>query len=311
MRPTILLLLLGLFAISCDSNTEVTPSSDEENPVNVVDTLNTSQLITDIQYLSSDQLEGRYVGSVGSKKAQEYILNRFEQIGGNPFQGSYIHPFEVQRKGQTIEAVNLIGTIPGTIDDVILITAHYDHLEMQNNQIYNGADDNASGTAGLLAMMDYFSKVQPTHTMVFAALDAEEGGLNGAVDLANDSTFLKSVKFNINMDMISQNDKNELYAVGTYHFPEIKPVLEGVETGNINLLFGHDRPEDGNQDWTYASDHGAFFRKGVPFIYFGVEDHTHYHAPSDEFETIPQEFYKNSTQAILNAVLTLDEYLFN
>ncbi|MGB0346570.1 MAG: M28 family peptidase, partial [Balneolaceae bacterium] len=63
--------------------------------------------------------------------------------------------------------------------------------------------------------------------------------------------------------------------------------------------------------WTYASDHGAFFRKGIPFIYFGVEDHEHYHQHTDEFETIPQEFYKSSVQVILNAVLAMDSYLSN
>jgi Zn-dependent M28 family amino/carboxypeptidase len=160
-------------------------------------------------------------------------------------------------------------------------------------------------------MMDYFSNVQPIHTIVFAALDAEEGGLNGAVSLANDSTFLESVKLNINMDMIAQNTDNELYAVGTYHFPDFLGVLESIETGNIDLLFGHDRPEDGSQDWTFASDHGPFFRKGIPFIYFGVEDHEHYHQHTDEFETIPQEFYKNSVQVILNAVIAMDEFLSN
>lgn len=205
----------------------------------------------------------------------------------------------------------MIGSIAGKTDSVILLTAHYDHLGIRDSLIYNGADDNASGTAGLLAMMDYFSQKQPNHTVVFAALDAEEGGLNGAVALANDSSFMERVVLNINMDMIAQNEENELYAVGTYHFPEFKPVLEKVETGDINLLFGHDRPEDGNQDWTYASDHGAFFRKGVPFIYFGVEDHEHYHQPTDEFETVPQEFYKNSVQVILDAVIAMDYFLFN
>jgi Zn-dependent M28 family amino/carboxypeptidase len=202
-----------------------------------------------------------------------------------------------------------VGVIPGASDSVILITAHYDHLGIRDSLIYNGADDNASGTAGLLAIMEYFRQKPASQTLVFAALDAEEGGLNGAVALANDSVLLKKVNLNINLDMISQNSKNELYAVGTYHFEEFKPVLSAVETGDISLLFGYDAPEDGSQDWTFASDHGAFFRKGIPFIYFGVEDHEYYHQPTDEFETVPQEFYKASVQAILNAIIALDEYL--
>ncbi len=273
--------------------------------------LDTDQLIADIEYLSSDELEGRLVGTPGSEKARSFLVQRFEEMGAQPFMGKFEHPFTFERRGGELTGINVIGSIAGKTDSVILITAHYDHLGIRDSLIYNGADDNASGTAGLLAMMDYFSNVKTNHTMVFAALDAEEGGLNGAVALASDSTFLERVVLNINMDMIAQNEKNELYAVGTYHFPQFKPVLESVETGDISLLFGHDRPEHGNQDWTYSSDHGAFFRQGVPFIYFGVEDHEHYHRATDEFETIPQEFYKKSTQVILNAVLAMDEHLFN
>ncbi len=109
------------------------------------------------------------------------------------------------------------------------------------------------------------------------------------------------------MDMLSINNKGELYASGTYHYPELKPVLENIETGEVKLLFGHDGPEDGADDWTLASDHGPFHKKGVKFIYFGVEDHEHYHQPTDEFETIPKEFYKKSVQTILNAILAFDE----
>lgn len=297
MRITLSLLLMAVILTACSPIPEIV--------------LNTDQLISDIEYLSSDELEGRYVGTEGSAKAQAFLLSRFEEIGVEPFQGSFNHSFSFVRRGEEYEGINIIGKIPGQVDDVILITAHYDHLGIRDSLIYNGADDNASGTAALLALMDYFSRVDQKHTMVFAALDAEEGGLNGAVALANDSTFLESVKLNINMDMVSQNGENELYTVGTYHFPEFLPELESIETGEISLLFGHDRPEDGNQDWTYASDHGAFFRKGIPFVYFGVEDHEHYHQHTDEIDTIPQEFYKNSVQVILNAVLVLDTFLSN
>jgi Zn-dependent M28 family amino/carboxypeptidase len=178
---------------------------------------------------------------------------------------------------------------------------------MRDSLIFNGADDDASGTAALLAFIDYFNQVKPNHTLVFAAFDAEEMGLQGARALVQDSVFLDKVVMNINLDMIAQNDKNELYASGTYHHPQLKPILESIETGDVNLLFGHDRPEQGSDDWTNASDHGPFHAKGKTFIYFGVEDHEHYHSATDEFETIPQEFYKKSVQVILNAILAFDE----
>lgn len=273
-------------------------------------TLDTDQLITDLETLSSDEMQGRLVGTEGNQIAREYIISRFEEIGVAPFQGSYMHDFSIARRnGDMVNGINVIARVEGKSDSVIVLSAHYDHIGVRDSLIFNGADDNASGTAGLIALADYFSEVQPNHTMIFAAFDAEEGGLNGARAFVGDSVFLQKVKLNVNMDMIAQNTKDELYAVGTYHYPDLKPLLEQVDTGGISLLFGHDRPEDGQQDWTYASDHGPFHREGVPFIYFGVEDHEHYHRHTDEFSTIPQEFYKQSVQAILNAVLVLDENL--
>lgn len=269
--------------------------------------LDTDQLIEDIRILSSDEMQGRLVGTEGNAMAREYIINRFEGMGLPVFQGSYEHEFSIERNnGDVVEGTNIIGIVEGKSDSMIVITAHYDHLGVRDSLIFNGADDNASGTSGLLVLADYFNQTTPKHTLVFAAVDAEEGGLNGARAFVQDSVLMEKVVLNINMDMISQNDKNELYAVGTYHYPELKPILETIDTGELSLLFGHDRPEDGNQDWTFSSDHGPFHRIGIPFIYFGVEDHEHYHRPTDTFETVPQGFYKNSVKLILNATKALD-----
>jgi Zn-dependent M28 family amino/carboxypeptidase len=205
--------------------------------------------------------------------------------------------------------VNVIGQITGDSDSVIVITAHYDHLGVRDSLIFNGADDDASGTVALLAYIDYFKQQKPDHTLVFAAFDAEEMGLQGARAMVQDSVFLDRVKININLDMIAQNDKDEIYAVGTYHYPELKPVVDSIDKAGVNLLYGHDDPNSDLDDWTYSSDHGPFHQEGVPFIYFGVSDHEHYHQHTDDFETIPQGFYKKSVQMILNAILAFDNSL--
>lgn len=270
--------------------------------------LDTDQLIEDLRIISSDEMEGRRTGTEGNKKARQYIVRRFEEEGAKPFKGSFTHEFDfTNRQGDEMSGINIVGEISGQSDSAIVITAHYDHLGIRDSLIYNGADDDASGTAALIAYIDYFRVAQPNHTLVFAAFDAEEMGLKGARAFVQDSIFMDKVVMNINLDMISNNDKNELYASGTYHHPELKRVLENIETGKINLLFGHDRPDQGYDDWTYASDHAAFHEKEKKFIYFGVEDHEHYHQHTDDFETIPQEFYKSSVQVILNAILAFDE----
>ncbi|MEQ8524926.1 M20/M25/M40 family metallo-hydrolase [Gracilimonas sp.] len=294
-KSPLLLAVLFVFALGCTAQQKQA-------------SLNTEQLIEDLRVISSDEMEGRRAGTEGNRKAREYLLQRFEDEGAKPFQGSYEHEFTfTNRSGEEQTGVNVIGQVQGKSDSVIVITAHYDHLGVRDSLIYNGADDDASGTAALLAYIDYFHQVQPNHTLVFAAFDAEEMGLQGARAFVEDSVFMEKVVMNINLDMISQSDKNELYASGTYHHPELKTVLESIETGEVKLLFGHDRPDQGYDDWTNASDHAAFHSKGKRFIYFGVEDHEHYHQHTDEFETIPQEFYKNSVRTILNAILAFDE----
>jgi hypothetical protein len=112
------------------------------------------------------------------------------------------------------------------------------------------------------------------------------------------------------MDMISRSDKGELYASGTFQNPELKPILELAAAGQKpTLIFGHDLPNTGSDDWSKSSDHGAFLEKGIPHIYFGVEDHPDYHKPSDEFKNIQPEFYFDAVNLILKCILALDKEL--
>jgi len=115
---------------------------------------------------------------------------------------------------------------------------------------------------------------------------------------------------NLNLDMIAQNQKGELYMAGSYHTPALKQLVQNATQGTgIDIKFGHDRPEDGDDDWTSQSDHSVFHKTGVPFVYFGVEDHKHYHKPTDTFETLPIDFYIKSLHAITNTARALDANL--
>lgn len=192
---------------------------------------------------------------------------------------------------------------------MIVVTAHYDHIGIKDGKIYNGADDNASGISGLLAIARYFKAKRPRHTLIFVAFDAEEKGLRGAKHFVNNLPVQKDmIKLNVNMDMISRSDQNEMYAVGTYHYPHLKNALDEVaETALIKLSLGHDRPELGSNDWTYSSDHAPFHQKGIPFIYFGVEDHEDYHEHTDVAEKINPEFLTNTIITILETIKKLDQ----
>lgn len=279
--------------------------------------INYEQLIADIQYLSSDELEGRKPMSEGNLKAQNFIKERFKKLSLSSQYDDFTQTFSFtnRREGKTYDkASNIVGFVPGTDSDkIIVVMGHYDHIGRNEEEIFNGADDNASGTVAMMAIAEYFSKNRPKHSMMFVALDAEEMGMQGARALVADFPFpMDQVKLNINMDMVSRNDQNELYAVGTYHYPFLKPSLERASLGSSpKLMFGHDVPGSGRNDWTNASDHAQFHQKKVPFIYFGVEDHDDYHTPRDTFENIQPEFFKGAVALILNCLITLDTDLLN
>lgn len=281
-------------------------------PYDVVDR---QQLLTDLEYLASDELEGRFPGTEGSEMARDYIEDRFSSLGLNMFGDSYRHLFDFtnpRTEEEFTDAVNLIGYVEGTEhpDRYIVVTAHYDHLGVQDGEIYNGADDNASGTGGLMAAARYFTDNAPENSIIFIAFDAEEQGLSGARHFVGNPVIpLDQIVMNVNMDMISNNFENELYAVGTYHYPFLKPLIEEfTEAAPVNVLFGYDSDE-WDQNWTMASDHGPFHQQGIPFVYFGVEDHPHYHEPSDTFENTNPEFYVDAVFTIIGAIEGLDRHL--
>ena len=271
--------------------------------------LDKKQLLRDIEVLSADTMQGRLSGSAGNRMAQEYILNRFQEIGLKPFNGSFKQHFRLESKRITVEqATNLVGYVPGKSDKVIVVSAHYDHVGVRNSQIYNGTDDNASGVGGLLAAAAYFKKNQPEHTIIFAALDGEELGLQGAnAFLENPPVALEQIVLNVNMDMLSINSKGELYASGTYHYPQLTPYLQQVkQRPTAKLLIGHDKPEQGHDDWTNQSDHYQFHKRQIPFVYFGVEDHPHYHKPTDDLVNINPEFYAGAVALVIDFLKIAD-----
>jgi Zn-dependent M28 family amino/carboxypeptidase len=282
----------------------------------VAQKIDKQKLLHDIAYLASDELEGRKPLSEGSIKARNYIRERFQSLGLTSQYTGHIQTFDFynQRENrQYQEASNVVGFIPGSQkDDIIVIMAHYDHLGRQGDLIYNGADDNASGTAAVLAIAEYFSKNRPRHSMMFVALDAEEMGHQGAKALVADFPFpLTQVVLNVNMDMVSRNVDNELYASGTYHYPHLKPLLlkAAEKQEKIALKFGHDVPGTGRNDWTLASDHAQFHLNKIPFIYFGVEDHKDYHKPSDTYDNIHPDFFHSSVELITAFIIIADEGL--
>lgn len=297
-----LALMISTFSFAQKSEQKKSEKSTDK----IVET--NSTLLKHLETLSSDAFEGRKTGTKGNEKAQEYIIEQFKNLNVSAFGSSYKHNFTFERRKDTIAAVNVLAKIVGTQfpDKYIVISAHYDHLGIgKDGEIYNGADDDASGVAALFNFAECLKKNPPKHTVVLAAFDAEEMGLQGAkyfVEKMKDSKIVT----NLNMDMISRSAKNELYVVGSRYTEALQNLIKDFNNPtDTKLLVGHDG-SDGKQDWTFSSDHGPFHRADIPFLYFGNEDHKAYHKPTDDFSDITPVFYQNAVTIIESVFRDLD-----
>ncbi len=287
-------------------------------------------LLDDVRILASPEFDGRRTGTEGSHKARAYLQKRFTDLGLTPFGAAYAQPFSFTHtsiKGlftpgrpfrtRYDDAVNYVGFIKGSAapERFIVVSAHYDHLGTKNGKLYPGADDNASGVAAMLAVAAYFKAHPPAHTIVFAAFDGEEIGLRGASAFVSALPFPKAqLALNLNFDMVSRNDRNEIYAAGTGYTPALVPlVTEAARRHTVTVKLGHDHPQlvpaGEMEDWTGSSDHALFHDAGVPFLYFGVEDHADYHQPGDTFEHIQPPFFKEVANLLVDVAATADRTL--
>jgi len=292
---------------------EVTVELPESTYVDVGELLHLTEV------LSNDALEGRAIGTPGNEAARGFLRKRFETLRLKKIGDSYEHPFTAlpnmgAEGAKPIQGTNLVGVIEGKTPGegrMLAITAHFDHLGIIDGEIYNGADDNASGTAALVAVASWFTQHKPEHDILFALVDGEEPGTIGSRELVRSGLVeMDRIALNLNFDMVSRSDVNELYIAGTYHTPGLVPFVEGLaERAPVKLLMGHDRPEQGADDWTMLSDHAAFFEAGVPFLYFGVEDHDDYEKPTDDYDRIPIDFFVRSADTLVMAAIAADKEL--
>lgn len=278
-----------------------------------------AQLLEDVRILASDEMAGRDTGSAGGEMARNYIVGRLEALGVVAPAMGRLQPWEATgrtRAGpKTYNGVNIIGVIPGTrvSDKYIVVTAHYDHVGTNDGQVFNGADDNASGVATMLALAAELKRQAPEHSVIIVALDGEERGLLGAKHFVEAPPVpLTSITMNLNFDMTARAETDgKLWVTGTYQNPSFRPVLEGIPAdGAVALAFGKDTPQDlGEDNWVESSDHAAFYKAQIPFLYLGVNYHPDYHRPSDDFERITPAVFTSATTLSIASFRALDRAL--
>ena len=312
---TLSLFFVLLLTFSCKGQTETTTEQTLEQVEVNTPLFDAEALLERVKFLSLDSLEGRRTGEKGGLIARDYVVSQFKKYGIAPLLSEYTQPFsfEGRRDKKTYEGANVLGLIKGTEypEKYIVISAHYDHVGINKGEIYNGADDDASGTSAIIAISEYLKNNPPKHSVVIAAFDAEELGLRGAVHFLEANTIPKEqIALDINLDMVGRNDNNELYVVGTNLYTQLQPSITDLELPeNFKLSVGHDGL-DGKQNWVSSSDHGPFHKQEIPFLYFGVEDHKDYHQPTDDFEFIQPEFYTKAVTVVISVLERIDEMSF-
>jgi len=286
------------------------------------------ELMRVVRTLASPELQGRRTGSPGGLTARRFIREAFQKMGLVPAAPDFLQPFSFmgaiapgvrERAAPSIlydNAANVMAQVAGTGVDsrAIVVSAHYDHLGVRNGVVYPGADDNASGVASFLPIAGYVHQHPLKHRIILAAFDGEEFDLQGAkAFLTAPPVPVSAMALNVNFDMVSRNDRGEIYAAGTFHTPSLRPIVEDVQRRSpVKILFGHDRPSSSRSDpddWTPQSDHSEFHQVGVPFLYFGVEDHPDYHRPTDTANKIDPKFFGDVADMLLDFVVTVDQRL--
>jgi Zn-dependent M28 family amino/carboxypeptidase len=288
--------------------------------------LEREQMMLDLGILASERFGGRATDTPGGGLAAQLVASRFTQLGLSSFGGHFEQPFSfVHRSIRALwrrnrpfsktftEARNVVGYVPGTSapSDFIVVSAHFDHLGVFGGATYHGADDNASGTSAMLAIATYVRTHPLQHSVVFAAFDAEELGLRGSRAFVDALPFPREhLRLDINVDMIGRSDDGRLIVSGVPESPELRPVVEAAaRSAAVRVHLGHDRPmylTGFVPDWRTVSDHGSFRAIGVPYLYFGVEDHADMHQPTDTADRIDEAFYGAAAETVLTALIEAD-----
>ncbi|HFK5529299.1 TPA: M28 family metallopeptidase [Elizabethkingia anophelis] len=294
-----------------------------QNPQKVYESslksISAENLKRDLYIIASDEMQGRDTGSPGQKKAGEYMINQYKKngIGHPPSMSSYYQkvPSEYMSKRKKInDSENILAYIEGSEkpNEIIVVSAHYDHVGMNNGQIYNGADDDGSGTVGVMAIAEAFHKAKkaghgPKRSILFLHVTGEEKGLFGSSYYSDNPIFpLANTVADLNIDMIGRVDPlhkdnpNFVYVVGSEMLSsQLKETVEKANkaTHNLYLDYKYDDPKDPDRIY-YRSDHYNFAKHNIPIAFFFDGIHEDYHKPTDTPDKIDYPLLMKRTQLV-------------
>ncbi|CAF3844392.1 unnamed protein product [Rotaria sp. Silwood1] len=281
---------------------------------------NSTLLKKHISYLASNDLQGRLAGSKNELKSAEYIAGVFKENGLSTYQSkSFLHPFDYSFSKnphtdsikETVNANNVAGFLDNKSNKTIVIGAHYDHLgfnehhhstKPNSTEIHNGADDNASGVAGVLELSRILSKnkAKEKYNFLFVCFSGEEDGLMGSKAIVEQ---LKKDNANIaamlNMDMIGRLDSlNNLIVGGIGTSPSFGEIVQNNKPAGFAITL--------DSSGVGPTDHTSFYVKNIPVLNFFTGTHTDYHKPSDDENKINYNGATKIVDYIFRIITDLD-----
>lgn len=312
----VLLSCLFIVSTSCSSQQQNTRDLDASD---YLKTITTTDLKTHLYIVASDEMEGRETGSAGQKKAGKYLIDQyiankvpFPKGATNYYQKVPATFLNAKSNRNLSDSENIWAYIEGSEkpNEIIVISAHYDHIGIENGEIYNGADDDGSGTVALLEIAQAFAKAKkdgngPKRSILFLHVTGEEHGLLGSNYYTQNPLFpLVNTITNINIDMIGRHDKfhndssNYIYLIGSdYLSTDLYNTCEEANKKYTNLFLDYkfNDKNDPNRFY-YRSDHYNFAKNGIPSVFLFTGVHEDYHKATDEVEKIEFDALAKRTQ---------------
>lgn len=276
------------------------------------------ELKTKLYYFASDEMEGRETGTAGQRKAANYLKEEYQKLGIlSPENLDYFQkiPKKFFNGRSKEDAVNVLAYIKGSEipDEYVVISAHYDHLGKDSEgQVNNGADDDGSGTIGILQMAKAFQKAVkqgygPKRSILFLHVVGEEIGLYGSRYYVENPIFeLDNTVADLNIDMIGRVDDKHyeqhdyLYIIGSDKLSkELHVINEKVNQENNKLKFDYTFNADNDPNrFYYRSDHYNFAKNNIPVIFYFNGTHEDYHEITDTADKIDYKLLKKRCEHI-------------
>ncbi|CAM4114146.1 M28 family metallopeptidase [Flavobacterium antarcticum] len=269
-----------------------------------LNTITSAELEKHLYIVAADSMQGRDTGSEGQKKAGRYLIAEYEKMeisfpkGASSFYQKVPAAFMKRSYSPTpSDSENIWTFIEGSEkpEEILVISAHYDHVGTKNGEIYNGADDDGSGTVALLEIAQAFKKAKddgfgPKRSILFLHVTAEEKGLHGSRYYSENPLFpLKNTIANINIDMIGRRDllhketNNYVYVIGSDRLSsDLHKINEeaNAKFTKLDLDYKYNDKNDPERIY-YRSDHYNFAKNGIPSIFYFNGTHDDYHLPGD------------------------------